>query len=110
MVTTIKAGGRMMDEKKRVTLELIEKDRRRELEFESEEDRIGWETAYRKSKWYLPYFLLGVVFNLLLYKAGLDLARNILLGSLVGIGVPIATMFLLTELHYRLFIAKSMDS
>lgn len=99
-----------MDEKKKsATLEVIERDRRRQLEFESEEERIGWEKAFRKSKWYPFYFLLGVVFNLILYKAGLDLARNILLGSVVGIGVPIASMFLLTELHYRLFIARFVE-
>ncbi len=96
----------MTEKEKTVTLEVVLRDRRRKLYFESEEDRLGWEKAYRQSKWYTPYFLLGVVINLVLYKAGLDLSRNIFLGFAVGVGVPIASMFLLTELHYRLFYAK----
>ncbi|MDW7651805.1 MAG: hypothetical protein SCK29_11185 [Bacillota bacterium] len=94
----------------KVTLEVVERSRRRLMEFESEEERDGWEKAYRKGKWYTPYFLLGMFFNFILYKAGLDLSSNILWGLVVGVGVPIATMLLFTELHYRLFMSKTTDS
>ena len=94
----------------RVKLEIVEKTRRRELEFESEEEKQGWHKAYRKSKWYTPYFLLGVGINFLLYRAGVDLAGNILVGMIVGSGVPIASMFIFTELHYRLFMEKTVKS
>lgn len=94
----------------RVTLEVVERTRRRKLEFESEEEKQGWHKAYSKSKWYTPYFLLGVLFNYLLYRAGVDLAGNIPVGMIVGTGVPIATMFLFTELHYRVFIEKTVKS
>ncbi len=86
------------------TLEVMERGRLKRLEFASEEDRAGWNKAFKKSKWYTPYFLVGVGINLLLYKLGVDLARNILLGALVGVAVPLGTMFLLTELHYQVFI------
>lgn len=79
---------------------------RRKLEFASAEDLRGWEKAYRKSKWFAPYFLVGVGINLLLYKAGLDIGRNLGLGLLVGVGVPLLTMLALTELHYHLFYKK----
>lgn len=92
----------------RVTLEVVEKDRKRRMVFESDEDRLGWEKASRKGKWYTPYFLLGVLINYLLYRAGLDLARNILWGMIVGTGIPLFTMFFGTELHYRLFIEKDV--
>jgi hypothetical protein len=94
----------------RVTLEVVEKTRRRRLEFESEEEKEGWEKAFHKSKWYTPYFLLGVLINFILYRAGLDLSGNILHGMVVGTGVPIATMFIFTELHYRYFIQKTIKS
>lgn len=92
----------------RVALEVVEKSRTRKMEFESEEERLGWEKAYRKSKWYTPYFLFGVLINYLLYRAGVDLSRNILWGMIIGTGIPIASMFVLTELHYRFFIEKTI--
>jgi hypothetical protein len=85
-----------------VTLEVKEGRKRVRLEFASEEDRAGWERAYRKSRWYTFYFLAGVGINFLLYRAGLDLSRQIFWGALVGIGVPLASMFLLTEVHFWL--------
>lgn len=94
----------------RVTLEVMERDRRREVEFQSEEEKAGWEKAYRKSKWYTPYFILGVLFNFALYRGGLDLSGNLLYGMVVGCGVPIASMLLFAELHYRLFIQKTIKS
>ncbi len=96
--------------KEKATLEVIERNRRREMEFESEEERLGWQKAYRKSKWYTPYFLVGIGINLLLYRAGLDLSKNIPLGLIVGVGIPIFTMFVFTEIHYRLFIEKTLKS
>ncbi len=78
----------------------------RRLEFQSEEDKQQWEKAYRKSKWFVPYFLVGIGINFLLYKLGLDLSNNLFFGFLVGVGVPILTMFTLTELHYRVFFKR----
>lgn len=92
--------------KEKVTMEIMEKKRRREMEFQSEEERLGWEKAYRKSKWYTPYFLVGVGINYLLYRAGLNLSQNILVGFIVGVGVPIVSMFGLTELHYHFFTQR----
>jgi hypothetical protein len=54
-----------------VTLEVVERGRKKNMEFASEEDRLGWQKAYKKSKWYTPYFLVGVGINFLLYKGGL---------------------------------------
>jgi VanZ family protein len=93
----------------RVTLEVIERNRARRMEFESEEEKQGWEKAFRKSKLYTPYFLLGVLINYLLYRSGLDLSRNILWGMIIGTGIPLASMFLLSELHFKLFIEKNMN-
>lgn len=86
-----------------ITLDIADKRRTRRLKFASEEDRIGWEKAYRKSKLFIPYFLVGIAINFILYLSGLDLSGNLLLGGLVGMIVPMATMFLLSELHYRIF-------
>jgi len=89
-----------------ITLDVRGRGKTTRLEFASEADRAGWERAYRKSRWYLPYFFVGVGINFLLYFAGLDLSRNILLGSLVGLAVPMTTMLLLTELHFYLLDRK----
>ena len=85
-----------------VTLEVRKGRKIMRMEFASEEDRAGWERTYRKSRWYTLYFLVGVGINLLLYLAGLDLDRQLFWGALVGIGVPLISMFLLTELHFWL--------
>ncbi|MFZ5646454.1 MAG: hypothetical protein ACOY30_02430 [Bacillota bacterium] len=90
----------------KITLEIVEKNRRRVLEFSSEEDRRGWEKAYRKSKLHIPYFLFGIGVNFLLYFAGLDLSRDIFWGALIGLAIPMASMFILSELHYRLLIER----
>lgn len=79
---------------------------KRRMEFQSKEDMRNWEKAYRKSKWFVPYFFVGIGINLLLYKLGLDLSRNLGLGFLVGVGIPVLSMFALTELHYRLFYKR----
>jgi len=92
---------------KPVTLEVRKGRKTVRLEFASEADRDGWQRAYRKSRWYVFYFLVGVSINFLLYFAGLDLSRNILLGALVGLAVPVAAMLLLTELHVYLQDRKS---
>lgn len=81
---------------------------KRRLEFESEEDKKSWYKGYRKSKLFVPYFMVGIGINLLLYKLGLDLSRNLLLGLLVGVGIPILTMFSFTELHYRFFWERKL--
>ncbi len=92
---------------KPIMLDVRERGKTVRLEFASEADRAGWERAYRKSRWYVFYFLIGVSVNFLLYFAGLDLSRNILLGALVGLAVPVAAMLLLTELHFYLLDRKS---
>ncbi|MBT9172515.1 MAG: hypothetical protein DDT21_00901 [Syntrophomonadaceae bacterium] len=89
-----------------ITLDVREKGKTVRLEFVSETDREGWRRAYRKSRWYMFYFMVGVGINLAMYFAGLDLSRNILLGALVGLAVPIASMLLLTELHFYLLDRK----
>jgi len=93
-----------------VTLEVREGRKKVRLEFASEADRAGWERAYRKSRWYTFYFLVGVGINFLLYLAGLDLSRQIFWGALVGIGVPLASMFLLTEVHFWLLARRRKRS
>lgn len=98
----------LAQEQKKYVLEITRGHRKYRLEFKSEEDMLNWEKAYRKSRLYIPYFLVGVGVNLLLYKAGLDLSRNLLLGALVGLAVPFATMFLFAELHYRLFLSRRL--
>lgn len=89
------------------TLEVRRGDRIRRMEFASEEDRRNWKKASRKRRLYLAYFLVGVGINAVLYLLGLDLSDDLLRGLLVGMGVPIATMFFLSELHYRLFVERS---
>ena len=74
----------------------------RRYEFKSAEDKAEWEKLYRKSRLFIPYFMAGVIINVLLYLAGLDLSKNIFLGALVGIGIPFASMYLFSELHYRI--------
>lgn len=98
-----KSNGKAGEEvSERSTLIVREKGKTVRLEFKSDEDRKGWERAYRKSRWYTFYFLCGVGINFLLYWAGLDLSRNIFMGALVGLAVPVASMLLLTELHFYL--------
>ncbi|MGQ9825244.1 MAG: hypothetical protein ACUVSK_09640 [Desulfotomaculales bacterium] len=74
----------------------------RRYEFSSAEDRAQWERLYKKSRLFMPYFLAGVVINILLYLGGLDLSKNLVLGALVGLGVPLTTMYLFSEIHFRL--------
>lgn len=83
-----------------VTLEVRKGRKIMRMEFASEADRDGWQHVYRKSRWYTFYFLVGVGINFLLYLAGLDLDRQLFWGALVGIGVPLISMFTLTELHF----------
>lgn len=90
-----------------VTLEVREGNKIVRMEFKSEEDRDGWLRAYRKSRYYTFYFMVGIGVNFLLYFAGLDLSRKIFLGALVGLAVPLTTMFGLTELHMYLLDKKS---
>lgn len=99
-----KDGEAMMEP---VVLEVRNRNKIVRMEFKSEEDRDGWLKAYRKSRFYTFYFMAGIGVNFILYFAGLDLSRNILLGSLVGLAVPLATMFGLTELHMYLLSKKS---
>lgn len=99
-----KAGDHVSEQ---YTLEVKQRGNKKvRLEFASEEDRRGWERAYRKSRFYTLYFMVGVGINFLLYYAGLDLSRNILLGAAFGLAVPLASMFSLTELHFYLLDKK----
>lgn len=91
-----KAGDKMAEP---FVLEVKQRNKKIRMEFASEEDRRYWERAYRKRRFYTLYFMVGVGINFLLYFAGLDLSRNILMGGIVGLAVPLASMFGLTELH-----------
>ncbi len=91
---------------KKTVLEIHMKNKKRRLVFASEEDRKAWEKAYRKSKLHMPYFLAGIGINFILYFAGLDLSKNIILGAGIGLAIPLASMFFLSELHYKLFMEK----
>lgn len=73
----------------------------RRYEFKSAEDKAEWEKLYRKSRLFIPYFLAGVGINFVLYFAGLDLSKNLVMGTIVGLGVPLASMYIFSELHYR---------
>lgn len=101
----IKKDGEKMAEP--VTLEVRQGQKMVRMEFASEEDRHGWYKAYRKSRFYTFYFMVGVGINFLLHFAGLDLSRNIALGGLVGLAVPLAAMFGLTELHFYILEKKN---
>lgn len=96
--------------KEPIVLEIKRGKKIRRMEFASEEDRIGWDKAYRKSKLYIPYFLVGIGINFLLYFAGLDLAKNLFMGALVGLVIPLASMYGLAELHHRFFIEKKAQN
>lgn len=74
----------------------------RRLYFETEKEKRQWQRMQKKSKLYIPYFLVGIGINFCLYFLGLDLESNIFLGALVGLGVPLSSMYFLAELHYRL--------
>ncbi|UMZ73596.1 hypothetical protein [Natranaerofaba carboxydovora] len=97
-----------IDSDNTVTLEIKDKRKTRIYEFTSKEERDLWYRAYCKRKLYTPYFLLGVGINALLYKAGIDLSQDILLGFIVGIGIPFACMFLLSEIHFKLTYEKRL--
>lgn len=91
------------------TLEIRRGNKIRRMEFASMEDMLGWQKAYRKSKLYIPYFLVGIAINFVLFFAGLDLANNLFLGPLVGLAVPLACMYILAEFHHRVFYEKKDD-
>lgn len=89
-----------------IKLEVKRGNRIMRLEFLTEEDRKNWERAYRKSRLYMLYFMVGVGINFILYYAGLDISRNLLLGGIVGLAVPVAAMLGFTELHVYLLERK----
>ena len=99
-----------IDNDNTVTLEIEDKRKTRIYEFTSKEERDLWYRAYCKRKLYTPYFLLGVGINALLYKAGLDLSNDILMGAIVGLSVPFACMFLLSELHFKITYEKNLNN
>ncbi|GEM_PF-442184 len=92
------------EEEQKVTLDVLEKERVRRLTFNTEEEKRIWNKMNKKRKLNTPYFLLGVGINFLLYWGGVDLSQNISVGAIVGLGVPLATMFIGAELHYRFFM------
>ncbi len=94
----------LTDDEKKITLEVAEKDKIRRYEFVSEEEKEIYKEMMKKRKLYTPYFLLGIGINLLLYYFGLDLSRHMLWGFVVGVGIPMITMFGFAELHYRFII------
>ncbi len=61
-----------------------------------------WERSRRK--WYNIYLFTGVGINFLLYFTkpwGFDPSNSIFWGSLFGLGIPLATMLLLSYLHQK---------
>lgn len=78
--------------------------------FETEMEKREWEKMHKKSKLYIPYFLLGIAINFGLYFVGVDLKSNILAGALVGLGVPLASMYILSELHFRILQRRKKNS
>jgi len=55
--------------------------------------------------WYNFYLLMGVGVNFLIYFTkpyGFDPGQSVLWGSLVGIGIPMCTMFAGVAIHKRL--------
>ncbi|HSW36002.1 MAG TPA: hypothetical protein VLH18_05295 [Candidatus Limnocylindrales bacterium] len=91
-----------------VTLDIKGRGKKVRLEFASETDRDNWQRASQKRPWYIFYFFLGIGINFLMYFAGLDLSRNIFLGALVGMGVPLSSMFLFTVVHFYLLDRKKL--
>ncbi|MBS3898655.1 MAG: hypothetical protein KGZ41_05050 [Dethiobacter sp.] len=93
---------------KQLKLDVKRGNRIMSMEFDTEEDRRGWERAYRKSRLYTLYFMVGVGINFIFYFAGLDLSRNLLLGGVMGLAVPVAAMLGFTELHLYFLEQKNM--
>lgn len=61
-----------------------------------------WEKSRRK--WYNIYFFSGIGINFIIYftkPGGFDPSGSIFLGSLLGLGIPITTMFLFTYIHKK---------
>jgi len=81
----------------------------RRYEFASEKEKEVWKKMTRKRKLYTPYFLLGISINFFLYFAGLDLSQNFFLGPVVGVGIPLITMIVLAEIHYRYSYTEKND-
>ena len=55
--------------------------------------------------WYMIYLCAGVGINFLIHFTkpfGLNPGESILLGSLLGLGIPLATMFSLSYIHHKL--------
>jgi hypothetical protein len=71
--------------------------------FKSEKEKMQWQRMHKKSKLYIPYFMLGIAINFGLYFAGVDLSKNIALGGAVGLGMPLVSMYFLSELHFRIW-------
>ncbi len=71
---------------------------------EEREKRLKyWERTRRR--WYQLYLFVGVGVNFLLYFTkpyGFDPSKSIFWGSFFGLGIPLATMFLLSYIHQKL--------
>ncbi|MFP4213543.1 MAG: hypothetical protein ACLFRL_05465 [Desulfohalobiaceae bacterium] len=78
--------------------------------FKSEQEKRQWQRMHKKSKLYIPYFLLGICINFGLYFSGLDLSSNVVLGGAVGLGVPLVSMYFLSELHFRIWYRSRQES
>lgn len=75
----------------------------KQLDEETRERLLRWEA--RKRMWYMIYLFIGVGINFVLYFTkpyGFDPGRSILWGNVFGLGIPLATMFLLSYLHQKL--------
>ncbi len=69
----------------------------------TEDSRIeSWERT--KRFWYNFYLFVGVGINFLIYFTkpwGLDPGTNVALGASLGLGIPLAAMFVGTYLHQK---------
>ncbi|MCF8054422.1 MAG: hypothetical protein K9K75_04295 [Deltaproteobacteria bacterium] len=69
----------------------------------AKQKRDSWEQQRRK--WYNLYFFVGIGINFLLYFTkpfGFDPSGSIFWGSLLGIAIPLVTMFLCVALHKKM--------
>lgn len=100
----------LTEEEKKTTHEHETNGIIRRTQFKTEEDKEAYVKWLQKSRYYMKYFFLGVGLNFLIYHLGMNyypeiiylVASNVNTGFFVGLGVPMAVMFLGAELHYKI--------
>lgn len=64
---------------------------------------IRWEE--KKRMWYYIYLAIGVGINFVIHYTtpyGIDPGKSIFWGSLLGLGIPLVTMFILSYIHQKI--------